>query len=262
MNTIAVPDSINDDSSDLVVVAFGDSTTAPRPNVVTYSELLKSHFADHNVGIRIVNAGVPGDTTAHAAKRFNKDVLANNPHLVIVQFGVNDAAVDVWRKPPAKRTRISLLIYKQNLRLFVRSLRSISAEVILMTPNPLTWTDFMKKRYGRFPYDPTDEDGFNVVLRDYAEAVRELAAEEEVGLVDVYSAFKDRSNSFGLATDDFLLDGMHPNSTGHALVASLLINHLSERPRFSSLWWPSGSGFLSATGLRSTTNASRGAEVE
>jgi lysophospholipase L1-like esterase len=227
-----------DDSDDLVIVAFGDSTTAPRPNVITYCDLLKKYFAERSIGARIINAGIPGDTTGHALKRFERDVLSNNPHLVIVQFGVNDAAVDVWRRPPARRTRISLLNYKQNLRFLVRGLKSITADVVLMTPNPLTWTEYMIKRYGRFPYDPMHEDGFNVVLKDYAEAVRELAGEEEVGLVDVYSNLKDRTRSFGLRADDFLLDGMHPNNTGHALVAGLLINYLSDLPHFGSLWWP------------------------
>lgn len=223
------------ESDDLVIIAFGDSTTAPRTDVITYCDLLKTYFAEQEIGVKIINAGVPGDTTAHARKRFDQDVLANNPHLVIVQFGVNDAAVDVWRHPPARRTRISLLCYKQNLRFIVRGLKRSAADVILMTPNPLTWTDFMKKRYGRFPYDPMHEDGFNVVLKDYAEAVRELVEEENAGFVDVYSAVKDRSTCFGLKVDDFLLDGMHPNSAGHALVASLLINHLSDLPRFGSL---------------------------
>jgi lysophospholipase L1-like esterase len=227
-----------DDRADLVIVAFGDSTTAPRSSVVTYSDLLESHFTEHGIGNKIINAGVPGDTTAHATKRFSRDVLSHHPDLVIVQFGVNDAAVDVWRQPPARRTRISLLSYKQNLRVFVKGLKSVGAEVVFMTPNPLTWTDYMKKRYGRFPYDPAHEDGFNVVLKNYAEAVRELVAEEGVGLVDVYSAFNDRTKTFGLKADQFLLDGMHPNNTGHALIARLLINHLSELPQVGSLWWP------------------------
>jgi lysophospholipase L1-like esterase len=237
----------NDDSSDeLIVIAFGDSTTAPRPDVVTYSVLLQSYFANHGVAAKVLNQGVPGDNTAHAIKRFDKDVLKQNPHLVIIQFGLNDAAVDVWRRPPARRTRVSLLMFKQNLRLMIRSLRKANSDVVLMTPNPLCWTDYMRKRYGHYPYDTLDEDGFNVVLKDFVEAVRELASEEDVGLLDVYAAFK--AQNFGLATDDLLSDGMHPNSNGHALVANLLIDHLSERGRFFGMLWPGVSDVQSTSG--------------
>ena len=56
------------------VVAFGDSTTAPRQiegkALPVYADLLTSEQ-----GIEVMNAGVPGDTTAAARLRFEKDVL-------------------------------------------------------------------------------------------------------------------------------------------------------------------------------------------
>jgi lysophospholipase L1-like esterase len=215
------------------VVAFGDSTTAPWDNVVTYSDLLQQYFDQKKLHVRVLNAGVRGHTTAHAVKRFEDDVLAHHPRVVIIQFGINDAAIDVWRKPPARVTRVTLLRYGQNLRKFVRRLNSTADAIFLMTPNPLYWTEEMVRRYGRSPYDPKSEDGFNVILKDYASAVRRIAGDEEVGLIDVYAAFQD----FGLTPEqsmaDLLLDGMHPNSLGHSLVAQLLIERLEQCNCFS-----------------------------
>jgi lysophospholipase L1-like esterase len=250
MDTSVIPPN-DRPSNELIVIAFGDSTTAPRQDVVTYSVLLQSYFTSHRVAARVLNSGVPGDTTAHAVKRFDRDVLQQNPQLVLLQFGLNDAAIDVWRQPPARRTRVSLLLFSQNLRLIVRSLRKANSDIVLMTPSPLCWTEYMRKRYGRHPYDTADEDGFNVVLNDYVEAVRELASEENIGLVDVYAAFK--SQEFG-PTNNLLSDGMHPNSAGHAVVANLLINHLSERTRFLRILWPVVSDLRSGPPVRASSH--------
>jgi lysophospholipase L1-like esterase len=102
------------------------------------------------------------------------------------------------------------------LRHFVAEVRRIGARPILMTPNPLTWSTTTKKLYGKPPYDPNDPDGFNVVLRDYAEVCRKVAESERVPLVDVIQAFTSQN------TSALLLDGMHPNEAGHRLIAELL----------------------------------------
>ena len=90
-----------------------------------------------------------------------------------------------------------------------------------MTPNPLRWTDKLKKMYGKNPYNPVDPDGFNVRLRDYAMVVRRLAKEESVRLIDVYQAFEEAGD-----VDALLLDGMHPNDRGHRLIADRLLRIL------------------------------------
>jgi len=82
------------------IVAFGDSITAPRKNIVVYSDLLRKEFAGKNVDV--INAGIGGNTTAHALARFEKDVLARDPDLVIMQFGNNDSSIDVWKEPHAE----------------------------------------------------------------------------------------------------------------------------------------------------------------
>jgi lysophospholipase L1-like esterase len=150
-------------------------------------------------------------------------VLAPEPDLVVIQFGINDSAVDVWKDPPAAEPRLARDRYRENLAFFVRELRARGSAVVLMTPNPVRWTPSLRKTYGKPPYRPEDPDGFNVLLGSYAELVREVAAAEGVPLVDVYAAFRDFSGEGGLTVDGLLSDGMHPNETGHRLVADLLL---------------------------------------
>lgn len=207
----------------LKIVAFGDSTTAPRTKVETYSEVLGKHFGPK---IEILNKGIPANTTAKAANRFKRDVLDQQPDVVIIQFGINDSAIDVWQDPPKTEPRVAMADYVANLRNFVKESQAAGAKVILMTPNQLRWTPALVERYGRPPYDTNDERGFSLILTSYAEAVRTLAREEGTGLVDVFSLYDTWEKENGKSCSELMLDGMHPNSQGQALVAKALAEQI------------------------------------
>jgi len=237
------------DARPFTIVAFGDSTTAPRGALPVYARLLQDELTAKGRALLVINAGVGGNTTEMARARFEKEVLARQPDFAIVQFGINDAAVDVWKKPPATQPRVALPRYESNLREFVQRLKSAGARVIVMTPNPLRWTPKLKEMYGRPPYAPDDPDGFNVLLKDYAGAARRVAREEQVACVDIFQVFAGYAGPGGRAVDDLLLDGMHPNEKGHRLIADALkpvlcaLNReLAERP--FTRWIPSGPDVL------------------
>lgn len=228
-----------------VIVAFGDSTTAPRGKTVVYATLLGEELTCDGGEVKVVNAGIGGNTTADAKARWERDVLAHRPDVVIMQFGINDSAVDVWKNPPATAPRVPLEDFRAHLREMLRGARKGGARVVLMTPNPLTWTETLRKLYDSAPYLPDDPDGMNVLLRDYAEAVRKLAREEGAGLVDVFAAFETEARRPGRRPVSLCPDGMHPGDAGHRLVAKLLVEHLSSAdPRFvrkpGTIWSPSG----------------------
>ena len=99
----------------LTIVTFGDSVTATRGRTEIYSNLLARELSYETQDVKVINAGVGGHHTKMAKARFGKDVLENNPDVVVIMFGINDAAVDVWKNPPADQSRISLTEYKKNL---------------------------------------------------------------------------------------------------------------------------------------------------
>jgi lysophospholipase L1-like esterase len=207
-------------SSPARVVVFGDSTTAVREGLVVYGALLETQCRSLGIPVDVINAGVRGNTTDHAAERFHADVILRRPDLVVLQFGINDSAVDVWKIPAASQPRVSLERYVENLQRFVDTLRQQNVPVVLMTPNPLQWTPQLVELYGRPPYDVTDPEGLNVILRHYADAVRRIAAEKEVPLVDVMALHQERGHD---RAEPLLSDGIHPNQRGHALVAHHLV---------------------------------------
>jgi len=213
--------------AETTIVAFGDSTTATRGQLNIYAKRLAAAATLRPFELKIINAGVGGNHTSLARKRFDRDVLRHQADVVIIQFGINDAAVDVWRTPPATLPRISLQQFEENLKHFISTSRSQGTQVILMTPNPMRWTAKLKTLYGKAPYAVNDPDGFNKLLVTYAASVRKLAKDHQVPLIDIYQLFQDYNKQPNQSIDTLLLDGMHPNDRGHEIIAKLLVREIA-----------------------------------
>lgn len=202
----------------VTLVTFGDSLTAPREGVVTYSDVLRERLKEAGMAVDVINSGVPGNTSTQARVRFAADVVRRDPALVVIQLGANDAAIDVWKNPPARQPRVDLKTYEGNLRYFVKELRAGGSKIILMTPNRFAWTPRLLELYGKPPYRTDSDDGFNVMLDVYCDALRSVARQEDVRLIDPAKAVPASA----------LLDGMHPSSEGHRIVADLLFPAVRE----------------------------------
>ncbi len=206
------------------IVMFGDSTTAPRGSLKVYATRVETMLQSIGSSLGVHNAGIGGNTTRDALKRLQTDVLKYKPRIVVMQFGINDSAVDVWRNPPATEPRVPLAEYLSNLRRMIAAAQEAKAQVILMTTNPLRWTPKLKEVYGKPPYNPAAEDGFDsATLAGYNDALRQLAAELKVPLVDVRAAYPEFAAKHQTTIEGMLLDGMHPNDLGQQLVAELLV---------------------------------------
>jgi lysophospholipase L1-like esterase len=79
------------------IVAIGSSTTAGEGNIKPYPPRLKSFLEEKypNARITVANKGKGGEEAPAELKRFDKDVIAEKPDLVIWQVGTNA----VWQKP-------------------------------------------------------------------------------------------------------------------------------------------------------------------
>ena len=76
------------------IICFGDSLTygtGAGKGMDYPSQLSKL------IGRPVVNAGVPGDTTARALNRLDRDVISKNPGLVLITLGGNDLKNGVSR---------------------------------------------------------------------------------------------------------------------------------------------------------------------
>ena len=206
------------------IVMFGDSTTAPSGSLKVYAERVEIALQSIGSSLGVHNAGIGGNTTRDARKRMQTDVLQYTPRLVVMQLGINDSAVDVWKNPPATMPRVPLAEYLLNLRIMITAAQNAQAKVILMTTNPLRWTSKLRELYGKPPYNADAEDGFESLnLTKYNEALRKLATELKLPLVDVHAAYPAFAAKNKTTIEEMLLDGMHPGDIGHQLVAELLV---------------------------------------
>ncbi len=76
----------------------------------------------------IINAGVPGDTTANAMARLEEDVLSKSPRMVLITLGGNDL-----------KNRISKETAYQNLKNIIVSIQDRGALVIVGGINIPFW---------------------------------------------------------------------------------------------------------------------------
>ncbi|MCA1924895.1 MAG: arylesterase [Thiobacillus sp.] len=169
-----------------VIVAFGDSLThgtgaAPE---TAYPAVLAGL-----TGRTVINAGVPGETTAEGLARLPGVLAEHKPRLVLLCLGGND----MLRRIPAAET-------ETNLRLLVRTIRASGAELVLIgVPEPKVFggaaplyarladelgvplenTIFDKVlKDSRLKSDPihANADGYRVVAERLAEFLRESGA--------------------------------------------------------------------------------------
>lgn len=204
----------------LKIVTFGNSTTAFR-NTITgvYSQRLPELLLKKGIPNMIYNEGVGGSHTGrladndrhkvkHALERLELGVLAKNPDVTVVCFGINDSWIDMGKDTP----RIPLEDFEKNLTYIVEAIQKEGSSVILMTPNALG------KRHEKWRYDGT---------KKYVELIREIAKQQDVPLVDQWKIWENYATS-GKDIDDFLLDGTHPNDIWHAQLADLLDEKITQ----------------------------------
>ena len=106
-----------------VIVAFGDSLTrgTGASEETAYPAVLAALS-----GHQVVNAGVPGDTTASGLQRLPGVLAEYRPRLVLLYLGGNDMLHQV----PAS-------MIENNLRLLVQTIRASGAEIVLIgVPEP------------------------------------------------------------------------------------------------------------------------------
>ena len=85
------------------IVAIGSSTTAGEPGIKPYPGRLESFLVGQYpyARITVANKGVGGQEAPAELQRFDKDVIAEDPHLVIWQVGTNAVWQPADQNPPS-----------------------------------------------------------------------------------------------------------------------------------------------------------------
>lgn len=201
------------------IVCLGDSITrGVRPGVEPgqiFEAALERLLEEDGIDAQAIALGIGSETTTLALGRFAQDVVSASPNLVTIMYGTNDSHIDEGESQP----RVALDDYKANLGRMVGWARDAGVVTVLMTPIPLGLSGAWMRR------SPYREQGPNCMIEPYVEAVRRIARDERVLLVDNYAAWIAEAAN-GAAIDDLTTDGCHPNPAGHELIARTIYRTL------------------------------------
>ena len=179
--------TIPDNRND-VCVALGDSITTGYG--VNYAESYVPRLSTAWVKT-IYNKGVAGTYSSYGANVINSILVQYNPRYITIFYGNND---DGYRE-------IDWII--GNLRTIIRSAKANGTTPVIATLTPV---------FGEWAWR---KPGL-IILN---QRIRQLASEEGINCADLEAAF-------GWNAGYILPDGLHPNSTGHQIIANTFYNAL------------------------------------
>lgn len=175
----------------ITIVAFGDSVThgAVAQGEIDYegvywNRLRKKILEKRNyVPVNVINAGIGGITASRSIQRLDKQVLAHNPDLVIVCFGLNDVNNDLDK-------------FLNSLRQIFTKIDSNGVDVIFMTPNMLNTyvaedTPLEHLEYAKVTAKMQNDGKMDL----YMEKAIELAKELNIPVCDCYGKWKEISKT-------------------------------------------------------------------
>ena len=154
----------------------------------------------------VLNTAISGNRIVDLLGDWDRRVASWHPDVVTLMIGTNDAS------DGGPREVITADDYAASLREFVERVRGLGAIPVLQTP----------------PAIDTCNAPERARIGEFADAVRHVAASEDVILVDQYARFADIGAGgipWGLMNDPF-----HPNTEGHAALALELAHVIGIRP--------------------------------
>jgi acyl-CoA thioesterase I len=189
----------------LTIVAIGSSSTAgagaSSPDASFPSRLeieLKRRFP--TADITVINRGVNGEETADMMARFDKDVFASHPQLVLWQVGTNS----VLRDRPLQQ-------HAEQMQHGIDELKASGADVVLID----------------LQYSPKVIAASETP--DMVDQIAEASKEKNVDLFHRYAQMRDWHNVQHLPFEAFVSpDGLHMNDWGYACWAKIMSGAIAE----------------------------------
>ena len=153
---------------------------------------LRGRYSAQASLMEVFNYGLGGEKVVNSRPRFFSALNATRPDVLLLMEGAND--IPLGEDGAASSAA-------QEIRVWVAEAKSRGIRVFLATPTP-----------GRPGGNKTIQP---VLLVDYANRMKTVAAQEGVTLVDIYALMlPDVQRYIGV-------DGLHPNEQGYARIADL-----------------------------------------
>ena len=183
----------------LTIVAIGSSSTVGLwvvRSAATYPDVMRRELLRlrSNATIKVINSGRIGDTIPNNIARFERDVFAHRPDLVVWQLGTNDVA---WGGRPDRGLQRSVLEG-------ARALKAASADVVLMDLQYAPWV--------------LASASHSTMER----MISDVAKQERIGLFSRFALMRNSINA-GVAQSALVTwDGLHNTADGYDCIGRAL----------------------------------------
>jgi lysophospholipase L1-like esterase len=161
------------------------------------------------MGIRVINKAVSGNTVRDLKERWQEDVMHERPNWLSILIGIND----VWRQydtPFMKEKHVYLDEYEETLRTLVTETRHSVEGIILMSP---------------FYIESNKLDAMRCTMDQYGSVVKKIAKETDSLFVDIQEAFDRLLKFFYPAA--LAWDRIHPSAPGHMVIAQAFLDAIN-----------------------------------
>jgi lysophospholipase L1-like esterase len=163
----------------------------------------------------IFNLGVSADNTEGILERIEHETKVRTRHgnlpIVILQIGVNDSSLT------GNTAQVQLEAYKQNLRTAIEKIKPLCSKLIFVGSSACDETKTLPVSWGDYYYS-------NKAIKQYEDAMREIAEEGKIAFVLVFDRFIAAVNE----GRELLPDGLHPNNEGHQVMYEIVKPELVE----------------------------------
>ncbi len=174
--------------------------------------------------VRVVNRGIGGNNTANGLKRFQRDVAAIKPSLLILFFGMNDAV------NPGKL--LSPEQFAGNLQALIDRARQAGIkQQLLITVNPIIAKYVLARHKGKYK-----DKNLNAKIVAMNKKIRAIATANRIPLVDFYKlvmarggATEAKSSLIRNVANQRSADGVHPTPAAYKLLAGKITELLKTK---------------------------------
>lgn len=153
---------------------------------------------------RIINKGIPGNTTYEMKERFIKDVIGVKPSKVIIMGGTNDLFLN--------STIIDVLY---NINMMIQMCKNNKIVPIVLTPLPVN-EDIVEKTW----FEDRDYKKVNRNLSELRKSLVEYGKEKDIAVIDLGNILLKE----GKIKVHFLDDGIHVSKEVHSEIAEIIFN--------------------------------------
>lgn len=150
--------------------------------------------------VNSITTAIGGEQAERGETRFANEVLSMRPDVLFIDYALNDRGIGLSRAKVAWQKMIDAALAHS---FTTRDGEVHKVKVILMTPTPDTREDILSD---------------NTPLAQHAAQIRQLARDNNVGLIDSYQQFKNIV-ARGESLAPYMAQGNHPNARGHQVVA-------------------------------------------